>query len=96
MPKPHPMDHEHWNIDENGEGRVEIKTTHRRKFIRIIEDLKCLMEEIWEYCPDANIYLQEDDFNLMKGPSHVGYRDQPVYDNSVALVTIPKSGGGGW
>lgn len=77
------------------DGCSEIKPEHVKKFLRLAKGLDTLMKQIWEYHPEANIYLQEDSLILMKGPTHDDAED-PLFENVVAQQWVRGSGGGGW
>ena len=57
-----------------------------------------LMEDITEYCPEANLYIEDsNNFNLMKGPTHDDTRDcHALQENVASHAFVRPSGGGGW
>lgn len=49
----------------------KIAEKHKKKFQRLVNQLNKLIEEVREYEPKANYYLDgTSNLNLMTGPSH--------------------------
>jgi hypothetical protein len=66
-----------------------------KKFETLCRGLNKLLDEISETCPEANYYLANSNFHLMKGPTH-DENTNALRENSVTSVDIPGSGGGDW
>jgi hypothetical protein len=75
----------------------EISQATIRKFKRACAMLNAVVREARETCPGANLYLAEDQMNLMRGPSHDdGYNPYALHENVVCGVHIVGAGGGDW
>lgn len=72
-----------------------IKPEHLKKFMRLCAGLNKLMDDIHDYCPDAEYYLANDNFHLLKGPSHTGL-GLAHRENSVVCRLIRTASGGDW
>ena len=76
--------------------RREIKLKHQDQFVRIAGRMAKLLEEIREYCPEANMYLEDSgNWNLLTGDSHDD-RDEPRQDRIAVFTIVPHSSGGAW
>lgn len=76
-----------------------IKEKHRKQFLNICNKLNKLMNDIKKYNPEANYYLSNDIFNLMKGPTHTENNPNyimPIFENVVESVIIKNADGGDW
>ena len=76
----------------------DIKPEHIKKFRKLAKQLNNLMQEICEYNPEAELYVEDSwNFNLMKWPTHDDSRAQrPQHGNVVAHELVFKSSCGGW
>lgn len=82
---------------EGVEPEDPIQAKHVRKFVSLCKQMNRLMDEIRDYEPKANLYLQEDSLHLMVGDSHsADVAGRPQYDNSVESVLMPYASGGAW
>jgi len=87
------------HTDDKGEIEVEmIRPEHVRLFHRRVKALHKLIEEIREYSPEANYYLDgSGDLCLMHGPSHSGPRCYANQDYIAAHENLgPGASGGDW
>lgn len=75
---------------------MSVTAAQKKKFIKLVEGLNDLLEEVRKTEPLANYYLEEDTFHLMKGESHTTGRGIAQRDNSVVSLLLPHSGGGAW
>jgi hypothetical protein len=74
----------------------DIRPEDIKAFKRHAKALATLIIRIRTYSPEANLYLDDDNLNLMKGPSHSDSGYRPLYENSVESINIPHASGGGW
>lgn len=68
-------------------------------FERLAERMDALLKRIQQYCPEANMYLEDSgNWNLMTSPSHDDNwgRATPRQDRVVTRVIVRSSGGGAW
>lgn len=79
-------------IDEQGH---LIKESDRRDFAKAVNLLNKVIQNIREYHPEANLYVEDyGNFNLMIGDSHENGR--PRHDRVALHWIVWNSGGGGW
>lgn len=86
------------NIPCNGPSADKIKQAHRKRYKSLCTQMQNLLNEISEYCPDVNIYVEDDsNWELMIGPSHNDNNgDLPSHDNVAVSCTVSPSSGGAW
>jgi len=75
---------------------MAVSAAQKKRFIKLVEGLNDLLEEVRKTEPQANYYLEEDSLHLMKGESHTSGRGVAQRDNSVVSVLLSHSGGGAW
>lgn len=66
-----------------------------RRFRRACKELNAIVKEAQKVYPGANLYLAEDQLNLLRGPSHDA-RHQACQENVLDSVWLPGAGGGDW
>jgi hypothetical protein len=66
------------------------------RFEYAVEELNSIMDELRKDYPKANYYLDDDNLNLMKGPSHEGHSAKPKKERVICGLHLKHSGGGGW
>ena len=80
-----------------GPAADRIRQVHRVRFANAVKALDALLKEIRKYEPEANIYLDDDHWNLMVGPSHAPDAHNTEQRENVAWTErVSHSGGGGW
>lgn len=72
-----------------------IKKKDVEEFKQLAQGLDELIRKIRKYNLDANLYVANDDLNLMDGPSH-DYNQDAHHENVVAEQHIISLGGGDW
>jgi hypothetical protein len=69
---------------------------HRKKYKKICADMQSLLDDISEYIPDVNIYIEDSgNWNLMNGDSHDD-EGSPRRDRVIENCSVFQSSGGGW
>ena len=75
----------------------KIKAKHVKRFEALASRMQALLEEIREYCPEANLYQECDNWNLMSGPSHTDdHACKQLQGNVVVSIYMPHTDGGAW
>jgi hypothetical protein len=83
----------------NEEAEDLIHAQHRRRFRRIARSMDKLIQEIREYCPGANMYLEDQgNWHLMVGDSHDWSKQStpPMQDRIAVSEVVRCTGGGAW
>lgn len=75
----------------------KIKSVHVKRFREIAVQMQRLLNEIREYCPEANLYQECSNWNLMCGPAHTDdHACRPIHKNLIKSIYMPFTGGGTW
>lgn len=65
--------------------RGTIRRKHKRRFLKAIEELNAVIEEVRLYQPEANYYVEGSEVHLMIGPSHTEDRHVTAQPHNSAL-----------
>lgn len=74
----------------------DLKPEHRRRFVRLVDQMNQLVDDVRGYIPEAQLYLANDNLHLMSGDSHSGVRADPHQERSMESRKLHHSGGGDW
>jgi len=73
-----------------------LKSKHEKQIRKAIEMLNKTINEVREYIPEANYYLEDSsNFNVLSGHSHDNHEHERQ-DRIMLQCTLDYSGGGGW
>jgi len=79
--------------------RVELKKQDAMRFRRIATLMTNLLNDVREYIPEANLYLEDSgNWHILSGESHdyEGWMTKARQDRSLAREDVPHSSGGAW
>ena len=80
----------------NKDQQPKLKPQHAARFRRIAAEMNRLLDDVREYIPEANLYLEDSgNWNLLSGDSHDEH-DEARQDRVLAFELVPHSGGGAW